>query len=172
MSKGKPTYVKPQKLTNPLVLPLTIQNVICISSLPRRHQHRHRERGGLQPPPAVDVHARVLLRGRGAGHHCGGHRGFRDRKLHPCGYLPARSLFTYGSDPVLLRFQSACDVLSCGPFAQDYFGVPNVANTTGVPNGAVPTSPIAVLFVQVWQACKHPRARLLSIFSLYIGLIP
>ena len=133
------------------------------SLLPRRHQHRHRERGGLQPPPAAHIHARVLLRGRGAGHHCGGHCGVRDGKLHPCGCLPsARSLFTYGSGPALLCCQSANDALSYGPFAQDYFGVPNVANTTGVPNGAVPTSPIAVLFVQVWQACKHPRAWLLG----------
>ncbi len=36
--------------------------------------------------------------------------------------------------------------------SQDYFGVPGIANTTGVPNGVVPTSPIAVLFVQVGRA--------------------
>ncbi len=67
-------------------------------------------------------------------------------------------VFTFGAGPALLCFQ----VLVIFVLWQNYFGVPNVANTTGVPNGAVPTSPIAVLFVQVWQACKHPRARLLD----------
>ena len=36
-----------------------------------------------------------------------------------------------------------------GSYIEQYFGVANVANTTGVAGGAVPTPPLAVLYIQV-----------------------